>query len=55
MTISSLGNLPFYLSSNTVATSFTIPDNQNAMSIGPITVASGITVTVGSGETWTIV
>lgn len=55
MTISALGSQPFYLSSNTVSSSYTIPNNQNAMSIGPITVASGITVTVGSGETWTIV
>jgi len=25
------------------------------MSAGPITVNSGVTVTVGSGETWTVV
>jgi hypothetical protein len=55
MTISALGALPFYLSSNTVTTSYTIPENQNAMSIGPITIANGVTVTVGAGETWTIV
>ena len=55
MTISALGGLPFYLSSNTVTSNYTIPNNQNAMSIGPITIAAGVIVTVNAGEVWTIV
>ena len=39
----------------TVASSYTIRNNHNAMSAGPITINSGVTVTVGSGETWTVV
>ena len=32
-----------------------ITNNKNAMAAGPITINSGVTVTVGSGETLTIV
>ena len=39
----------------TVNTNYSIPSGYNAMSAGPITVASGITVTVPSGSTWTVV
>ena len=45
----------FYVNANTVSSSYTIPANSNAMSVGPITVPSGVTVTVGAGETWTVV
>jgi hypothetical protein len=38
----------------TVNTSYTIPTGYNAISAGPITVASGIVVTVPSGSTWVI-
>jgi uncharacterized protein YjbI with pentapeptide repeats len=38
-----------------VATSYTIGSGYNAMSAGPITVNSGITVTVSSGSAWTVV
>ena len=41
--------------STTVATDYTITSGKNAMSAGPITINSGITVTVPSGSTWTIV
>ena len=34
---------------------YSITNNKNAGSFGPITIASGVTVTVGSGETWTVV
>lgn len=55
MPVSAIGSLPFYTTSNTVSVSYTIPDNQNALSIGPITIATGVTVTIGTNETWTIV
>ena len=49
------GNVPIYENTQTVNADYTITNNRNAMSAGPITVASGVTVTVGSGETWTVV
>ena len=45
----------FFLNGLTVNTSYTIPTNYNAGSFGPISVASGVTVTVPSGSVWTIV
>jgi len=45
----------FYENSQTITTNYTITNGKNAMSAGPITVNSGVTVTVGSGETWTVV
>jgi len=45
----------FKENSTTVASSYTIRNNYNAMSAGPITVNNGVTVTIGAGETWTIV
>lgn len=44
-----------FVGAATVATSYTIPNNYNAMSPGPTAVGSGVTVTVPSGSTWTIV
>jgi len=40
--------------SATVSTSYTIASGNNAMSVGPITVASGQTVTVSSGQRWVV-
>ena len=45
----------FYENGQAVTADYTITNNQNAGSFGPITINSGITVTVGTGETWTIV
>ena len=42
------------LNNATVSTSYTIASGNNAMSVGPITVASGQTVTVSSGQRWLI-
>ena len=44
----------FYLNDTTINNSYTIPDNQNAGTFGPITIASGATVTVGPSSTWTV-
>jgi molecular chaperone GrpE (heat shock protein) len=41
--------------SNTISSNYTITTNYNAMSVGPITVASGVTVEVPSGSTWVII
>jgi hypothetical protein len=42
------------VNSQTVATSYTIDAGNNAMSIGPVTVSSGQTVTVPSGSRWVV-
>ena len=39
----------------TTAGSFTVTNGKNLVTGGPFTIASGHTVTVGSGETWTVV
>jgi len=39
----------------TINTSYTLPTGYNAVSAGPITVASGVVVTVPSGSTWVVV
>ena len=45
----------FYENSQTITTDYTITSNKNAMSAGPITINSGVSVTVPSGSTYTIV
>jgi len=42
------------VNSNTVAASYSIPSGSSAMSVGPMTVASGQTVTVPSGGRWVV-
>ena len=44
----------FYENDTTVTSDYTITTNDNAISAGPITVNSGVTVTVPSGSTWVI-
>lgn len=45
----------FIENGQTVTTNYTITTSKNAGTFGPITVDSGITVTVPSGSTWSIV
>ena len=45
----------FHTNDQSVSTDFTLVGTLNAMSAGPITIASGVTVTVSSGATWTVV
>lgn len=45
----------FWENDQTVTQDYTISNAHNAGSFGPITIQSGVTVTVGSGETWTVV
>jgi hypothetical protein len=49
------GDQIFWENGQTVTTDYTITNNKNAMSAGPITINSGVTVTVGTGEAWAIV
>jgi hypothetical protein len=45
----------FFENGQTVTSNYTITNGKNAMSAGPITINSGVTVTIGTGEVWTIV
>jgi len=45
----------FFENDQTVTTNYTITAGKNAMSAGPITINSGVTVTVPSGSNWVIV
>ena len=43
-----------HLNSSTIAASYTVASGNNAMSVGPMTVNTGISVTVSSGQRWVI-
>jgi hypothetical protein len=43
------------VNSQTISADYTIASGDNGGSFGPVSVASGITVTVSSGSTWTVV
>ena len=45
----------FYENGQTVTTNYTLSTGKNAMSAGPITINSGVTVTVPSGASWVVV
>lgn len=47
--------VPFFRNVPTISENYTITSSYNEMSVGPITINSGITVTVNSGATWTII
>jgi hypothetical protein len=49
------GNQVFVLNDQTVTANYTIPATKNASSAGPITINTGVTVTVSTGATWVIV
>ena len=44
-----------YENAQSIDSDYTVTNGKNAMSAGPIEISSGVTVTVGSGETYTIV
>lgn len=46
---------PFFRNLPTIANNYTVTTTYNELSIGPITINTGITVTVDSGATWTVV
>lgn len=50
-----LGPGPFLLNEPVVEEDYTIPENSNAMSAGPITIGENVTVTVSQGSEWTVV
>lgn len=44
-----------WVHSNTISADYAIPSGSNGLSAAPVTVASGVTVTVPSGSVWTLV
>lgn len=44
-----------FVNSQTVSTNYSIPSGSNGVSAGPVTISSGVTVTVPSGSTWVVV
>ena len=48
------GDQVFVENGVTVTTSYTLTTNKNAESVGPITVSSGATVTIPSGQRWVV-
>jgi hypothetical protein len=44
-----------FVNSTTISASYTIAAGNSAMSAGPITVASGQSVTLGSGARWVVI
>ena len=48
------GNAAFYENDVAITADYTITTNRNAMTAGPITINSGISVTIPSGSVWTI-
>ena len=45
----------FWENDQVITTNYTITNGKNAGTFGPITINSGVTVTVGDGETWTVI
>jgi hypothetical protein len=45
----------FYENDQTVTTNYTITTNRNAVTAGPVTVNSGVTVTIPDGSNWVVV
>lgn len=45
----------FYETATTIATSYTITTNYNAMSVGPVTINTGVVVTIPTNSTWVVV
>jgi hypothetical protein len=48
------GDTVFVQNSKAVTTSYAIPATQNASAVGPITVPSGVTITVPTGSRWVV-
>ena len=45
----------FFVNGQTVTTNYSISAGQNAGTFGPVSINSGVTVTVPAGSTWSIV
>ena len=43
-----------YENAVTVSSNYTLTTNKNGMSVGPVTLGTGVTVTIPSGQRWVI-
>ena len=43
------------LNSNTISANYVIPSGSNGFSVGPITVANGVSVSIANGQRWVII
>ena len=50
-----VANGTMLLFSNTITSNYTIASGNNALSVGPITLNSGNTITLASGQRWIII
>ena len=55
ITASSSSQALIYYNNNTISSNLTIPTNTNAMMSGPLTIASGVTLTISSGGALAVV
>ena len=53
--VAGVASAVFYENPQTITANYTITTNSNAMAAGPITIASGVSVTIPSGSVWTVV
>jgi hypothetical protein len=44
-----------FVNSKTVSADFSVPTNYHALSVGPVTIDSGVSVTVPSGSNWKVI
>lgn len=44
-----------FVNNATVSANYTVATGNNAFSVGPVTVASGVSVTVSSGQRWVVI
>jgi len=47
-------SVPIYENTQTISSDTTITSGSSAVSAGPITISSGVTVTIPSGSTWVV-
>jgi hypothetical protein len=52
--VAGVASAVFFENPKTITANYTITTDSNAMAAGPITIASGITVTIPSGSVWTV-
>ena len=42
------------MNKTTASVSYTIPTGSNGLTVGPVTVASGVSITVATGQRWIV-
>ena len=48
-------SVPFFRTGTVVSSNYTITSSYNEMSVGPVTINAGVTVTINSGARWVII